>query len=121
MKKENITKGLKIRKETAKAMLPPGWMLVEDAAKNLEVTASVIYLWGRRGKVQIRIYNGIKAIKITKELQLKAKNIKEKRLRLKKNKTKINSEKYVNGKGEITNFWEWLKNIDAPLSYIVDS
>jgi len=37
-----------------------------------------------------------------------------------KPKSGAKAEEFVNKKGEITHFGQWLRNLDAPTSYVID-
>lgn len=87
--------------------VPEGYMISSAVVKKFGVTRMVLSSWNLKGKIETVKVRGIMAIKITPEFKRMVEKYHEhiKRRREKKDSAK----KYINEKGEITDFWKWVR------------
>ncbi len=98
------------------------YLTINEIAEAYGITRSSVYSWYQSGLVNSKkagklIY--IEDAPIVRSLARKAQKRREAALLgLERRKTRKESDKYVNAKGEITDFWKWMK-ADSPLGFIV--
>ena len=93
-----------------------------ELAKRYELSHNSVYSWVRSGLVKSKKENGklfVEDSKLVHSLARKAQKRREAALLgLERKRNHKESDKYVNAKGEITDFWKWMK-ADSPLGFIV--
>ena len=111
--------GAKRRSEKARKMLPDGFVLVRDLAEENFLNPHQILKWVRELTIDKIIANGYSAIIPNEHLLRLIDKAVERRDRSKP-RSGAKAEEFVNEKGEITSFAQWMRSLDAPTSYVVN-
>ena len=110
--------GAKRRLEKARKMLPDGFVLVRDLAKENMLGPHQVLKWVREGGMNVINCNGYSAV-IPNDYLINLINKTVERHNRPKPKSGAKAEWYINDKNEIINFGQWLRNLDAPTSYVI--
>ena len=111
--------GARSRLLKARKMLPDGYVLAKDLAEDHGVPLQYVLRWLREETNERVLLNGFSALKPTKRI-MKLIEKQVERQNKPKEKSGAKAEEFVNEKGEITSFGPWLRNLDAPTSFVID-
>jgi len=112
-----MAKNAATRMRHVRENMPRGYILLVEAERKYNVSRQTITNWIRADKIEILKIYGVTAIKETREFRAKCKDAVKRR---KEKKKPPDENRYINSKGEITNWTKWLRALRAPTLYAIE-